>query len=73
MNRLLIIIGIIMTMAILAAFIPGSYGGRALDKAKSLGYIEYPRRRQSSLQWCAAHSATALTRLQNTALDAGRH
>ena len=42
MNRLLTIIGIIMTTAILAAFIPGSYGGRALDKAKSLGYIEYP-------------------------------
>ncbi|MBI5182277.1 MAG: hypothetical protein HZA06_05160 [Nitrospirae bacterium] len=41
MKRLLIIIGIIMITAILAAFIPGSYGGRMLEKAKSLGYIEY--------------------------------
>ncbi len=49
MNRILIVIGIIMTIAILAAFIPGSYGGRALDKAKSLGYIEYPPKEAEQL------------------------
>lgn len=41
MRRILIIIGIIIIIGILAAFVPGSYGGKIIEKAKSLGYIEY--------------------------------
>src|SRR4030067_3612793 len=41
LRRILIVIGIILIIGILAAFIPGSYGGKIIEKAKSLGYIEY--------------------------------